>query len=490
MRKFFFVLLAFGLVSIPVRAERFKIIHPLNNSFIIGLEVVIELGKELGSYGDPLNVCSIDEVQVQVNGREVSVQWRKNAYGNFFAMVELDREKRVQEIEYDSRLCGSEKIHVQVLEEDQYEPAYKLAHYILESKSPHKLNYNWPDAVMLYGLSSFSLVDPEHADTYLNYIGTFFQKYDRRGYPRVTTPDLCLIAITAVEMKRNYHLDIGTKSVDATVRFLEHEPRNPLGALDHVGHNHRFRSWLPKTRHLMAWSAHLLGDPSALWVDSLVMYAVTAAKIARLSEDEDLFDFALRQPIIFSTVLQEANGLYKHAYYWKKGRVAPKGYYYWLRGNGWAMVSIVEILSMTPESHPKRDKLIGILKKQVEAIVGFQDPIYGLWDTLILNPDGQGYLETSGSALVAYAMAKAVQLGLIEEKYIDNVLQAYKGLSSRIYQDGDKILFTGMSGHTNAMKSRAWYLSILVDENAVNKGYGVGPYLLLSKTLKEMEALQ
>ena len=480
------LILALSLVAALIRAQRFKLLHPLDNAFIIGPRLVLEVKKGSRFFRMPLRKCTLDDVHVKVNGQAVSVQWERNAYGNFSASITLAPGRRIQEIEYDSRFCGSGKRTVYVLEEDRYEPAYRLARYILASKHPHKLRYDWSEAVMLYGLSSFSLVDPEHADTYLDYMRQFFDKYDRKGYPRITTPDLCPIAITAVEMKRHYHVDLGRTSIEATREFLENEPRNPLGALDHIGYDHRFHPLLPKTRLL----ANIVGDANAVWVDSLVMYAVTMAKIAALEEDEDLFEFALNQPIIFAEVLQEANSLFKHAYFWKTDRAWPKDHLYWLRGNGWVMVSLVEILSMTPESHPKREQLIDILKRQVEAIVGFQDPVYGLWDTLIRNPDGRGYLETSGAALVAYAMAKAIQQGLIDEAYMDYVLRAYEGLSSRVYLDGDKVLFTGMSGATNAMRSGSRYLSFLVKENTTNKGYGVGAYLLLAKTLKEMEAFR
>jgi unsaturated rhamnogalacturonyl hydrolase len=83
----------------------------------------------------------------------------------------------------------------------------------------------------------------------------------------------------------------------------------------------------------------------------------------------------------------------------------------WARGNGWALLGLVESAAMLPSGDPGRRDLCAILARLARAVARFQDP-GGLWHTVI--PDPGTYLESTLAAMAAYAMRKAFDTGCLD----------------------------------------------------------------------------
>jgi unsaturated rhamnogalacturonyl hydrolase len=180
---------------------------------------------------------------------------------------------------------------------------------------------------------------------------------------------------------------------DSVASFLASEPRNALGALDHLG----LRTVLGRLY------------PASIWIDSLMMYGLPATQLAMRKGDDSLLEFATRQPRIFADALQdEHSGLFRHAY-WFRRRTRKRGSAHWLRGNGWAAAALADMLDVLPATHHSYAAIESIFDRLVAGLTEHQRPD-GLWSTVIDDP--RTYSETSGSCLVAYAIAKGCRLRL------------------------------------------------------------------------------
>ncbi len=108
---------------------------------------------------------------------------------------------------------------------------------------------------------------------------------------------------------------------------------------------------------------------------------------------------------------------------------------FWLRGNGWVIAGILRILEYLPPEDPYYIKYINLLKNMSEALIYFQQED-GLWRTNLLDATEYPGKESSGSALICYALAKGINMGILQEKVYSNaVINAWNGLRSCIIND-------------------------------------------------------
>ena len=97
-------------------------------------------------------------------------------------------------------------------------------------------------------------------------------------------------------------------------------------------------------------------------------------------------------------------------------------------------MALVDCYEIIPEESYDQFRYLGDLYKEaLRGILRYQDPKSGLFYQLIDRADLPGnYLETSGSAMVAYSILKACRLGLLQkEKYFElgeQILMALEAL--------------------------------------------------------------
>jgi len=168
-----------------------------------------------------------------------------------------------------------------------------------------------------------------------------------------------------------------------------------------------------------------------LWADDMFMSIPFLARMGKLTGDSKYFDDAIKQVENFNKYLYDpTTGLFFHNYY---SDDQTNGVGHWGRSNGWIAMAQVELLNNLPANHPKRMELIRLLLRQIVGYSRYQDQT-GLWHQLLDKPDS--YLETSVTAMYTYAVARAVNQGWINEKYIAIAQEGWKGLTSKITADG------------------------------------------------------
>ncbi len=168
-----------------------------------------------------------------------------------------------------------------------------------------------------------------------------------------------------------------------------------------------------------------------LWADDLYMGLSFLSRMGELTEDRRYFDDAAQQVINFHRHLfDEQKGLMHHCWY---SDVNRPGVAFWGRANGWAMVAQVDLLDRLPQNHPQRDTLLALLRRHILGIAQYQSG-EGLWHQLLDKVDS--YLETSCSAMFTYTIARAVNKGYIEPRYVSIAQRGWEGVQSKIRPDG------------------------------------------------------
>ena len=213
-----------------------------------------------------------------------------------------------------------------------------------------------------------------------------------------------------------------------------------------------------------------------LWADDMFMSIPFLARMGKQTGDSKYFDDAIKQVENFNKYLYDpSTGLFFHNYY---SDDQTNGVGHWGRSNGWIAMATVELLNNLPANHPKRPEIVKLLLRQIVGYARYQDQT-GLWHQLLDKPDS--YLETSVTAMYTYAVARAVNQGWINEKYIAIAQEGWKGLLTKITADGqlqDVCIGTNMDTDIKFYYTRPTEL---------NDTHGIGALLLAGTEMLKAE---
>jgi len=203
----------------------------------------------------------------------------------------------------------------------------------------------------------------------------------------------------------------------------------------------------PRTQDGGFW--HKQRYPHQIWLDGLYMAEPFRAEYAqKFQEPKDFDDIALQFVVSEKHLRDAKTGLLYHG--WDESKTQkwanPEtglSQEFWSRGMGWYMMALVDTLDYFPADNPHRAELIAILNRLARAVSTQQDAKTGLWYEVMNKPEAKGnYLETSSSAMFAYAMAKGARMGYLPLRYQAAAHRAYTGLLANYIQ-------TDESGHVH-----------------------------------------
>lgn len=344
--------------------------------------------------------------------------------------------------------------------------ARALADRYVALHPPRRQGWSWEAGVFLHALCELGRADPIAAARYASYVRDYHAGWARRGVPPIDRSDRCAPALSALALALAGGDEVGLPAARAVARYVREAPREGPGALNHAG-----RSWLNALY------------PRSIWVDSLMMYGVFAARWGAWAREPGLVDFAARQVGAFASRLQDpATGLFRHAWLTRLGRAVPAAEAYWLRGNGWVLAAGAQIADALPAGHPEAPALVATLQRLAAGLQPYQRPD-GQWDS-VLNDPGYSYPETSGTALVAYGLARGALAGWLEPGALAPARRAYDGVDARLVETPLGLSLPGVSAPTNALPKVAYRLV----PTRPDRAYGVGAYLLASVALADAAA--
>ena len=207
---------------------------------------------------------------------------------------------------------------------------------------------------------------------------------------------------------------------------------------------------------------------NTLWLDDLYMSVPALAQMGKLTGDKKYYDDAVKQITLFSDrMFNKDLNVYMHGWV-EEMKVHPE--FHWARANGWAIMAMVELLDVLPETHPGRKRVIEQLQAHAKGLASFQSG-KGFWHQLLDKYDS--YLETSATAIYAYCFARAVNKGWIDAKaYAPAAILAWNAVTTKV---NDKGQVEGTCVGTGIDFDPAFYYYLPVN---VYEAHGYGTVLL------------
>ncbi|MCI0391629.1 MAG: glycoside hydrolase family 88 protein [Acidobacteria bacterium] len=173
----------------------------------------------------------------------------------------------------------------------------------------------------------------------------------------------------------------------------------------------------------------LPGWRKQIWVDCMEMDAPFLARLGRLTGEEEYYAQAAEEITAYARCLQdEATGLFFHG--WEED--CGSNGQLWARGNGWALMGLIETLKLLPKADPHRGELLDRLQSQCRGLRRLQDG-RGLWHTVINH--SETYLESSLAVMVAYALREMFTAGLLSEREFGDMERRARGAAMRLVSD-------------------------------------------------------
>ncbi|MCG2583940.1 glycoside hydrolase family 105 protein [Massilia sp. TS11] len=171
---------------------------------------------------------------------------------------------------------------------------------------------------------------------------------------------------------------------------------------------------------------------NTIWLDDLFMAVPALAQMGKLSGDKAYYDDAVKQVLQFSKrMFNPQLGIYMHG--WVEG-MSMHPEFHWARANGWAVMTMVELLDVLPPEHPGYKAVQEQLRAHIKGLAAYQDGT-GFWHQLIDRPET--YLETSATAIYTFAIARAVNRGYVDRQaYAPVAMLGWNAVATKVAANG------------------------------------------------------
>ncbi len=215
---------------------------------------------------------------------------------------------------------------------------------------------------------------------------------------------------------------------------------------------------------------------NTLWLDDLYMGVPAIAEMGKLTGDKKYYDDAVKQLKQFSArMFNKDKGLYMHGWV-ESMETHPE--FRWGRANGWALMATSDLLDVLPLNHPGRAFVLQQFKAHIKGLAAYQSGS-GFWHQLLDKEDS--YLETSATAIYAYCIAHACNMGWIDPMtYAPMAMLAWNAVATKI---NDKGQVEGTCVGTGMAFDPAFYYHRPVN---VFAAHGYGPVMLAGAEMYRM----
>lgn len=293
---------------------------------------------------------------------------------------------------------------------------HAMHHYLPASK----YTWSWQHAAFLHTMvNRFNQTEGERRSTYLHYVTRAMHRTMAGANgrsPNNVASGLGLAFLLQQTGDQRYR-----QRCDKIYRQYLKIRRTPDGAVSHL-----------------MWGTEL-------WDDTVFMVGQFLIAMYRATGDERyLTELGLQMRTHRARLHDEATGLWVHG--WDANNKDGLPYFcgqmgwpddstrrsaeIWGRGNGWIFVTLSDALETMPRTHPLWAEFAGYLKEMTLHLPALQDPRTGHWYQLPVRPtDPENFMESSCTAMFAYGLLVALDLGIIEGgAYERSVALAYNGL--------------------------------------------------------------
>jgi unsaturated rhamnogalacturonyl hydrolase len=226
---------------------------------------------------------------------------------------------------------------------------------------------------------------------------------------------------------------------------------------------------------LAADEAAILRDPGAgVFVDCMHFDPPFFVHFGEMTGDSALIDLGIGQALAHADLLQDESGLFWH--FWLE-RTEQRYGLGWSRGQGWALLGLLDVLEHVPHDHDDRPRLVSAFERLCRALRETQHDD-GSWNAVAQDP--LSGTEGSTAAFAATGFARAVRLGILDASFTDAALRAWSSALAGVDANG---LLTDVSAAVRPSTSQTSY-------RHVPKGFlvpwGQGPLLVAALAISEL----
>jgi unsaturated rhamnogalacturonyl hydrolase len=211
----------------------------------------------------------------------------------------------------------------------------------------------------------------------------------------------------------------------------------------------------------------LLEDPGpGVFVDPLHFDPPFLVQLGALTGASELVDAGAGQALALTELLQDSSGVFWHFFLKRSGERYGFG---WGRGQGWALLGLVDVLEHLPRTHAGWEPLRRALAGLANALRDHQLADGG-WYAVIGDPESGP--ESSTAAFVAAGVSAAVAAGLLESDHLEVARRAWRQTAALVRADG---ALEGVSANVWACTAASHYRNVPLDAVVP---WGQGPLLL------------
>lgn len=233
-----------------------------------------------------------------------------------------------------------------------------------------------------------------------------------------------------------------------------------------------------------------------IWLDGLYMILPFFAQYTKQYENKkSYFDIMYQLQNCFDLTWEEDRQLMVHGfdghYEEEEDRMIwadPKNGHskiVWLRACGWYEMALIDVYEIIEE--PKnRAKIQPLIQKTIDGLLQYQDPKTKMFWQVVDAPNKEkNYVETSGTAMIAYTILKSVRLGALDQKYQQIGLEIFDGIMETYFKKNEEGNYTlggicigaGLSA-SKTDKECGTYEMYVSRSIVSDDGKAVGPLLL------------
>ena len=183
--------------------------------------------------------------------------------------------------------------------------------------------------------------------------------------------------------------------------------------------------------------AHKTDEPGRhLLIDQLQDYASRMAHTGVLTGDKTYFAECAEQFRIYRKIVRDSQtGLWCQGRGWLDDpmELSPGA---WSRGQGWLIRGMVDSLVALPRDSAEFAKVQGYLQELAEALIAVQAPD-GMWHQLLHLPSGKSAPDTTGTGLIIYNFARALDEGILDDPcFRKSAETAFEALTNYVTSEG------------------------------------------------------
>lgn len=238
--------------------------------------------------------------------------------------------------------------------------------------------------------------------------------------------------------------------------------------------------------------------PNQVWLDGLYMAQVFYTRYeTTFNNSRNYGDIVKQFRNVWNNMYDRDKKLYYHGWdvskqaFWADPETGLSKSF-WLRSVGWYTVGLVDAISYFDLSRPNlKAELITIFRKTIEGLEQYIDPEKHMFWQVVDQMGREGnYVETSGSAMIAYAMMKGARLGFVDRRFAAVGEKIFNGICREYLTETDGELNLGgiclMAGlgpedKPNRDGTYDYYISEPVVENDAK---GTGPFVMAYTEIK------